>query len=418
MKLARSFSIYMLSSVAAAAVPLLLLPLLTRELTESEYGIIAALTTLVTFVSPPLFWGVTGAVSVEYTRLSRDRFSLYFSSALRLPLASFAVLMGGTAIAAPLLSKDFGVPTAWFMSVPVFALLSLFPQLLSAILRMRDQAAAYGYFEFFSAGLAVVLSLLLVIVCGLHWQGRMLALAGTYGVTTAIALVWLLREGYLVRAFSRPDFHDAFKFGAGLVPHDLGNQAIRVADRLFLVAMVGLAGTGQYAVASQIASVMLVVLSAFNRAWAPYLFAQLRAEGTETRKAIVRKSYLVICCALLFFVAFNAAVPLAYRLFVDAKFHPSMSYVLWLTLGYLFMAVYMTYIDYIFYVKKTHVLSVITLFNLACNLGLNYLFIGRFGAIGAAYAFAATMFVVMLLAFFLSNRLHPMPWFYWLRSNT
>ena len=418
MKLARSFSIYMLSSVAAGAVPLLLLPVLTRKLTESEYGIIAALTTLVTFFSPPLFWGLTGAVSVEHTRLSRERFSVYFSSALRLPLASFVVLMCGTAIAAPWLSKDLSVPVAWFISVPAFALLSLFPQLLLAILRMRDQAATYGAFEFFSAALAVVLSLLLVVVFGLNWQGRMLALAATYGVTTAIALVWLGRQGYLVRSFSRPDFRDAFKFGAGLVPHDLGNQAIRVADRLFLVAMVGLAGTGQYAVASQIASVMLIVLAAFNRAWAPYLFKQLRTEGPKTRRAIVRKSYLVIGCAVLFFAIFNAAVPLAYRLFVDAKFYPSMSYVVWLTLGYLFMAVYMTYIDYIFYVKKTHVLSLITLFNLACNLGLNYLFIGRFGAIGAAYAFAATMFIVMLLAFVLSNRLHPMPWFYWLRRTS
>jgi len=416
-KLARSFSIYMLSSVAAGAVPLLLLPVLTRELTESEYGIIAALTTLVTFFSPPLFWGITGAVTVEYSRLSKERFSTYFSSALRLPLASFVVLMCATAVAAPLLSKDFGVPAAWFISVPAYALLSLFPQLFSAILRMRDQAATYGLFEFFSAALAVAFSLLLVVAFGLHWQGRMLALAATYAVTAVIALVWLRRQGYLVRTFSRPDFLDAFKFGAGLVPHDLGNQAIRVADRLFLVAMVGLAGTGQYAVASQIASVMLIVLAAFNRAWAPYLFAQLRAEGPKTRRAIVRKSYLVIGCALVFFVIFNGAVPLAYHLFVDAKFHPSMTYVVWLTLGYLFMAVYMTYVDYIFYVKKTHVLSLITLFNLACNLGLNYLFIDRFGAIGAAYAFAATMFIVMLLAFVLSNRLHPMPWFYWLQRN-
>ena len=200
-------------------------------------------------------------------------------------------------------------------------------------------------------------------------------------------------------------------------PHDLGNQAIRVADRLFLVAMVGLGGAGQYAVASQVASVMLILLAAFNRAWAPYLFAQLHAEGPGTRRAIVRKSYVVIGCALLFFVGFNCAVPLAYEVFVDVKFHLSMEYVVWLTLGYLFTAVYMTYIDYIFYVKKTHILSVITMFNLACNLGLNYVFIGHFGTIGAAYAFATTMFLVMSLAFALGTRLHPMPWFYWLRRS-
>jgi O-antigen/teichoic acid export membrane protein len=281
---------------------------------------------------------------------------------------------------------------------------------------MRNQPVAFAGFELFSAAFVVAISLLLVVGFDQGWQGRMLAIAIASMAGTLIALIWLARQGYLTTEFDRGDLEDAFRFGAGVVPHDLCNQAVRVADRLFLVAMVGLAGAGQYAVASQIASVMLTVLAAFNKAWAPYLFSQLRDARAGTHEAIVKISYLIICCAVLFFLVFNAAVPLLYNLFVDAKFKPSMDYVVWLTLGYVFMAAYMTYVDYIFYVKKTHFLSLITMFNLACNLLLNYLFIKRFGAIGAAYAFAMTMFVVMVMAFLISNRLHPMPWFHWFKK--
>ena len=69
-----------------------------------------------------------------------------------------------------------------------------------------------------------------------------------------------------------------------------GVLAIRLSDRLFLVALVGLGGAGQYAVAAQVSSVCLVLLSAFNRAWTPYLFPRLNAPTEEMRiaKALAR----------------------------------------------------------------------------------------------------------------------------------
>jgi O-antigen/teichoic acid export membrane protein len=118
------------------------------------------------------------------------------------------------------------------------------------------------------------------------------------------------------------------------------------------------------------------------------------------------------------FVVFNAVVPFIYVHFIDAKFSSSEPYVRWLSVGYFFMAVYMTYVDYIFYVKKTHLLSAITTFNLAANIGLNILLVHRYGAAGAPYAFATTMFLVMVLAFIVSRRVFPMPWFYWLRLSS
>ena len=129
----------------------------------------------------------------------------------------------------------------------------------------------------------------------------------------------------------------------------------------------------------------------------------------------MRKSYLVMAAFAVFFVLFNAAVPLIYHGLIDRKFHPSQAFVPWLSLGYLFTAIYLTYVDYIFYEKKTHILSLITFFNMSTNLLLNYLLIDAFGALGAAVAFACTMFLVMVLAFVISRRVHPMPWFYWIK---
>jgi O-antigen/teichoic acid export membrane protein len=260
-----------------------------------------------------------------------------------------------------------------------------------------------------------LLSLLFVIALEWHWQGRMLAIGMSSLLCSALALVWMWREGYLVRSVARPLLSKALRFGSGVVPHELGSQAIRLLDRLFLAAMVGLASAGQYAVAAQVASVMLILLSAFNRAWTPYLFAQLERKDKAVDRLVVNKSYLVIACFGMVILGFNLVVPTAYEIFIAPNFHRSMEYVPWLTLGYFFAAVYLTYIDYVFYTRKTHVLAAITMFNLTCNVALNYALISRYGSIGAAYAFAVSMFLVMLVAFVLSNRLHPMPWLHWAR---
>lgn len=415
-RLVRSFSIYALSSVGAGVIPLLLLPVLTRHLLPEEYGIVATLATLQAFFAPPVLWGLPSGVAVEHYRLGSAEFRDYVRSALRISACSLLATLGLAGLGAFLFASSLGVPPWWFFSAPLFALLTLFPQILSSLLRAHDRAGAFAAVELTSSIATVLLSLLFVVAMELHWQGRMYAVALSTGLVTAVSVVWLMRNGYFGGEYDASRMRDALRFGAGLIPHDIANQAIRVSDRLFIGGMLGMASVGQYAVANQISSVMLILVAAFNRAWAPYLFSQLSASALDKTK-IVRASYLVIGCAIAFFVLFNLALPFVYAVFVDPKFSGSISYVFWLTLGYLFMTIYMTYIDYIFFLKKTHVMSGITLFNLGCNLALNYLLIGQYGTIGSAYAFALTMLIVASLAFVLSNRLYPMPWLFWLNRN-
>ena len=417
MSLGRSFVIYTASSIIGSALPLALLPLMTRYLSVEEYGIVATMTTLIAFFTPPLTWGVPGIISVEHGSLGPDAFRQFVATALLMPLISLAATTLLAALAAPWLAPLLHVPIGWFAAMPLIAALTVLPQVLSSILRMSNAPLAFGAVEVGQALMTVLASFLFVVALQAHWQGRMWAYIAASGLTTVGALLWLGRSGYLRRPRGGDALREVFRFGLGLLPHDLGNQAIRLADRLFLVTLVGLSGAGQYAVAAQVTAVVMVLLSAFNRAWAPYLFPRLRDANPQTQRELVRMSYGVMVGFLAFFVAFNLLVPLAFHWLIDPKFDAALNYVPWLTVGYFFMSVYMTYIDYIFYVKKTYLLSMVTTLNMSLNLALNYVLIRLFGPIGAAYAFAATMFVVMLVAFWLSNKVHPMPWFYWARRG-
>jgi O-antigen/teichoic acid export membrane protein len=149
MKLSRSLLIYTLSSVLASAVPLALLPFLTRHLSEAEYGTMATLTTLIAFFTPPLMWGITAMISVEYLRLPAADVPTFLSSLLRLPMAGFVLLSLVSALTAELAATLLDVPAAWFAALPLFAMLAALPAILSAVLRMRNQAIAFGVYQIF-----------------------------------------------------------------------------------------------------------------------------------------------------------------------------------------------------------------------------------------------------------------------------
>lgn len=417
MSFARSLSIYTLSSILASGMPLLLLPVLTRQLSTVDYGIIATLTTLIAFFGPPVLWGTHALIGVEYFRGDRKDFPSRFTSGLLIPIVSvFLLVTLAWALRGPA-SRWLQVPAAWIVAAPALAGLTVLPLLQLTLLRMRQQAVTYGITELTNAAAVVTLTLGLVVGLHLGWQGRVLATAFAGSTLTLWAAIWLLRNGFVSRTIDAEAIRETLRFGAGVVPHDLFNQVIRLADRLFIVTLAGQAAAGQYAVATQLTSVLLVLLTAFNRAWVPYLFSQLPSATPEVRVQVVRRSYAVIGAFAVLFLAFNAAVPWVYRLLVAPKFHSSQAYVPWLSLGYFFLAVYLTYVDYIFYEKKTHLLSLITFVNMSINLTLNYVLVPRLGPQGAAMAFALTMAVVMVLAFLVSRRLHPMPWLFWLRRR-
>lgn len=418
MSLSRSFLIYTASSVLASALPLALLPALTRHLSVAEYGLVATMTTLMAFCTPALTWGAPTLLAIEHGKRDGKSLGVFLSSTLVIPLMSLAGLSVMAWFAAPWLAPLFQVPVAWLRAVPLMAALAVLPQVMSTLFRMRNEPMRFGMVEIGTAVLNVSLSLLFVVLLQWHWQGRMYGHVLTIATVCLVALLWLARTGLLTRHIDRDVLREHFRFGAGLLPHDLGNQVIRLSDRLFLVALVGLGGAGQYAVAAQVTAVVMVLLSAFNRAWAPYLFPRLRDPSPEMQRHLVRLSYGVMAGFFVFFVVFNLVVPTVFHWLIDPKFNAALNYIPWLTVGYFFTSVYMTYIDYIFYVKKTYMLSMVTTLNMALNLTLNYVFIRLFGEIGAAYAFAASMFVVMWVAFWLSNKVYPMPWFYWGRRKT
>ena len=393
----RSVSTYLVTHALRLDIPFLLLPLLTAYLTPAEYGVLALFQALVQFALPLTPMNVDAAVSIAYFRCERQHLPSYLSTALLAPLGTTALLVALLATAAKFVSAATEIPVWWVVAIPAFGLVQLLPNVVLRLYQARRQPLAYAGFSLGLATLNIVLSLLGVVALGWGWPGRMYGIFLSCLVFSVAGLAVLYKMGYLSRRIQRQHLVDVARFSLFLVPHSLGGSLIALSDRFLLSAMVGVEAVGAYTVGFQIGSALLLVGTSLNQAWAPYLFGRLGAIDAKGRVQLVRQSYLIAGVLVLAFVALLAVMPLIFSHLVSPSFSGSRHFAVWIALGSLFNCFYFFVGNYIFYEKKTYLLSCLTLGNALLNICLNYLWIGKYGAIGASWFnfFRARMVVVL-----------------------
>lgn len=139
----KSMGIYTISNVLNAAIPFLLLPVLTRYLDPSDYGVLSNFNAIANFMVPLVGINLMASVQVQYIKEEVDNQS-YMSTGLRLALTltllfSIALLfLGGT------LEEFIKVPKFFLYFIALYALFNVIIEVLLAIWRMEDAAINYG----------------------------------------------------------------------------------------------------------------------------------------------------------------------------------------------------------------------------------------------------------------------------------
>lgn len=405
---------YLVSNILNAVIPFILLPILTRYLTPTEYGEVAMFQVMLGALSA--FVGVVfvGAASRKYYDSNLDNESLaeFIGSCIQL-IAIFSIVVFSVLF---IFQQQF---SEWLSLKPNYVLFAVLVASFSAIIRIRlgqwqvkKQAVKYGALQISQSLLNMILSLILVVVLLKGAEGRINAQIIVSSVFLAIAL-YLLKKDNLLKIFTwRKDYlAEALKFGMPLMPHIAGGFLLTTVDRIVINREIGLAEAGIYMVAVQLTAAVGIVFDAINKAYVPWLFEQLKADQLAQKQKIVKLTYawfiLIVLGAMLGFVV---GPPLV--VFIAGEQYAQAGKVVgWLALGQGFQGMYLMVTNYIFYSKRTGLLSVASIGSGVLNLVLLLVLVRVFGLEGAAIAFAISMGVRFMLTWWIAHKRHPMPWF-------
>ena len=413
----KSLSIYTTTSILNSAIPFLLLPILTNYLTVEEYGLLAIIQIFIIFTVPFVSINIQSTLQLEYHELKADEFALWVSSVLIIPLITIFVVLLFFLLFESFIDDFLNISLVWILLIPLIAFMQVVPQTILSIYKISERPIDYAKYQLSLTGINLFLTLGLIILLNLNWEGRILAIFFTYLIFTVLGIYLLVKMKLIVLSFEKTYIVKALKLGTPLIIHVVSASLFMMSDRLFVSYYLGNNTLGIYAVGAQVAMIALIIQQSFNQAWVPYLFKNLKIGLIENKIKIIKISYVSILFFMILPFLIELLNPLFFNFFINEKFRDATEYVFWIALGYSLLGMYKVVTNYIFYEKKVKLLSMLTFGSLMINLILNYVLIHKYGAIGVAYGTAITVAIFFIIAFIIANRVHKMPWLYFIKGE-
>ena len=403
-------AVYTVSNVLTAAIPFLLLPILTRVLTPAEYGTVAMFGIAVSMLGAFTGLSVQGAVSIRYFDQENINLSCYVASCLSILIVSTVIVFSLIFLFRSNLEKLTEVPQGWLLIAVLVSGMQFIILLRLYLWQVSKQPRKFGGLQITQSALNAGLSVWLVIVIGLGWRGRTSAIVIATFVVMVIAVSSLWRDKWIKFPVSLAYVKDALKFGVPLIPHTLGGMLISMVDRIIVTKLLGVAETGIYTVALQVGMVLGFVTNSINQAYAPWLFERLKQRDQTQEIVIVRYTYLYFLVLSGLALLIGLSAPTILSIIAGKAFRGGSGVVIYIAMGFAFGGMYYMVTNYIFFESATGKLAFITLFAGVVNVIVTYLLVMKYGIAGAGRGFMISQAILFLGTWLLAHKVHPMPW--------
>jgi O-antigen/teichoic acid export membrane protein len=415
-KLASHSALYGAADVFTNLINFLLVPLYTAYLSPTDYGVLALLLLFSTLAKIVFRLGLDGAFfRVHYdldSESERRRLAgtvALFSAGLGSALF-FAVALGQQALTGALFGHD--QPVASFVLLAAADVwLGSFAFVPLSLLRIQERPGLFSSFAAVRHATNTILKVVLVMhgwgVAGVLWSDLIAT-----GLFSLLLLPILAKNATL--AFSFPLLRECLRFGGPKVPHGILVQAQNLADRKILDLFVSRAEVGVYQMGYSFGQGVKFALSAFEPAWQPFVYSQLKSPNAPT--TIAR----VVTYAWLAFVSLGLGVAVFGRELLvvmtprNPAFHAAAPLIPPVALAYLFHGAFLLTSIGIGVRKQARYYPIITSLTASANIAANFLLIPRFGTLGAAWATVLSYALMAGLGLYFSQRLFPIP-FEWPR---
>ncbi len=397
-QLASHSVVYGMGGLAAKLVGIFLLPVYTHRVSRTDYGEVELVMAVIAALAIALKLGLINAMFrfsfVDRSAEARRKaMQTSFSGVL---VTSTIGLIAGLVLVDPI-ARLLDVSSTLVL-IGVFGLwVTINYDLLTAIYRVEQRPAAFVVYSLTNVVITVAVSLILVLPLDLGARGIIIGnFAGTYVVY--VLMLYARRETVGFKHFDRALVRRMLHYAMPLVPAGLMLWALNLADRFQIQRLASPEALGSFSAASKIALGIMLLIGAFQTAWAPFAHSILDDdEARRTYRAAFSYWAIVMCWGL---VAISAFTPPYVRLTFPSRWWDSAPVVPLLIAGSLLYGAYMIVRIGVNRSGRTHFTPVVAAAAMATNIGLNFVLIPAWGIVGAGVSTIVGYSVLVLLAWF------------------
>ena len=369
------------SQIIRSLVPFVMLPILTRYLDTTSYGVLSLIEVFILFLFPLVSINIHSAINIQFFKLNKENLNEYISNAISLSFGVFVVVSILFFILKDFISKQFKLNEILIILLPMMAVLRVYPQIILSMYQAQMKAIKYFLFTLSQSIVEFILSIVFVVILLQGYIGR---LEGTYitFLIFSIISIYILTKSNLIGKFKFKYTKQILNYGVFLIPHAISGIIMAMSDRFFISYFYNNSDVGIYTVSYQLAAILLLVGVSINKAWSTYLFRMLKSNSIQITKYILS----IYSVFIIFFFIILMSKNIIFDILTTDKFLEAKQYFIYLLLGFLFQIFYMIITNFLFYYEKTKVLALITFSGAMLNLILNYVLIKQIGVKGVAIA--------------------------------
>lgn len=415
-RLLKETSLYSIGNILGRSISVITMPIFTRYLSVSEYGILSLVRPFREFLT--IFFDMGASASSTRFYYDNDEehyhtqlFSTLFISILALS-STFSLLL--VLFAEPLWSyfiKD--VPFSPYVVVIILSALFFSPTVLTRTLfRVQGRVRRFIELNTLYSLVEAAIAIPAVIILDMGAFGPLLANL-IASIFFFLANVYFLRK-YLALTFSWRLLRKMLTFGLPEVPNKAGNWTLKTITHLFLQHYWSVAAVAVFSVASAIANILFELLvNAIHWAVQPFYYQVGKEESQEKAGEIFAYIATINTALILLISLFTILMGSELILvFASEKYAAAEAAVVILAFSAIFQFVYFIPSRVFYLQKQTAYLTPLLLFAAGLNLVCSLLLIPEHGIIGAAWATLIAYAGRSVLALVLAQRVLYIPYDY------
>lgn len=374
----------------------------TRQLTAHEFGLMDTVQTTGQFFIPLVLLGIQNAIVRFGLQKYCSKKQVYTNGLVALGLGYLTLLIIWPFVQTiPFLANSIGGYGALLL---IFLLTSCLNTLNCQFVRAQGNLRLYAIDGILNSAVTLIATILYLSVFQLRPEGMLLAvITGDF-----ISAVFLFFTAKLWRflsfgSFNKSLFQQMLRFSLPLVSASIFWSITNTSDKLFITNLMGPQATGLMSACYRLPTLLSIIATMFTEAWQISAFTDGSQAGKEQFFSKVFKVYqgvLFICAAGIIWLS----QPIM-KIYVGAEFFEAWQYVPLFTFATIFSSL-ANFQNSIYMLELKSSLSLVTTgIGAVLNLILNALLIPSFGIHGAAFATAASYFVVFVIRAISTRRL-------------
>lgn len=406
----RDFFIYAGGDAIANGLNIILLPVYTRVLNPSAYGVLELVIVSTTILSIVLSFGLHQLVGVYYFRYEEEHrkqvvvniSSIYLLIAT--PLFFLCLPFSGTI-------NNYLYSGEATMLIVILVLLTgylrFFDTFLFSLLQMERKVVAYTELRVLIVLIVLSLNILLVVYLRLDVLGVVIAaLVGKAASTCFAIYLWNMHYRSTKPSLRWSLIYEFLTTALPLMTTSLLAWALVAADRFLLGYFLGSDAVGIYSVAYKFpVAFELLFVSAVAKVYSPRILNMYRVKGyADTERLNNRYLVIYILVTGIASVGLLGFLYLFYPLLVGEEFQSSFKYIPWLLAGTVFIGARYFANYLLLYEGRTKAIMLMHLLAVISAILMNLVLIPQFGITSAAFATTFSYVILFLLTNFYKQR--------------